>query len=120
VSGLQNRLRDDLTAAMRARDRDTARVLRTLLSAIANAEAQPQPDQTPAGLRSDGVIAGAADGLGAAEVARRELAEQEIRAIVAAERDERLAAATDLAARGAPGPADALRTEASLLDRYLE
>jgi hypothetical protein len=39
---------------------------------------------------------------------------------VAAERDERLAAATDLAARGAPGPADALRTEASLLDRYLE
>ena len=39
---------------------------------------------------------------------------------MAAERDERLAAATDLTARGATGPADALRTEASLLDRYLE
>jgi uncharacterized protein len=119
VPDLPSQLRDDLTAALRARDRDSVRVLRTVLSAIANAEAQPEPDATPAGLRSEGAIAGAADGVAAAEVARRDLDAQAVRAIVEAERDERLAAADELAARGAHASAGALRDEATLLERYL-
>ena len=117
---LPGRLRADLTAALKARDRESARVLRTVLSAIANAEAQPASDDTPTSLRSQGVIAGAAAGLGAAEVARRDLGAGDVRAIVAAERDGRLAAAEDLDGRGAGDAAEALRAEAALLERYLE
>ncbi|WP_243057080.1 GatB/YqeY domain-containing protein [Nocardioides sp. SR21] len=117
---LQARLREDLTTALRARDRVTAGVLRTALSAIANAEAQPAPADTPVSLRTEGVIAGAATGLGAADVARRELTAADVRTIVAGERDERLASAADLDARGAAEAAAALRTEAALLDQYLD
>ena len=116
---LPERLRDDLTAAMRERDRDAVRVLRTVLSAIANAEAQPDLDQTPMSLRSDGAIAGAADGVGAADVPRRELDARELRAIIEGERDERLASAGELVAHGALDAAAVLRVEAALLDRYL-
>ena len=41
VSALTDRIRGDLTEAMRSRDRTTAAVLRTLLATISNAEAQP-------------------------------------------------------------------------------
>ena len=117
-SDLSDRLRADLTAGMRERDRERVRVLRTVLSAIANAEAQPDLDATPTSLRSEGPIAGATDGL-SADVARRELDETQIRAVVAAERDERLASADDLESRGAGEAAGVLRAEAALLDGYL-
>ena len=94
-------------------------MLRTVLAAIANAEAQPDVDETPMSLRWDGVIAGAADGVAAADVARRDLDAHEVRAIVAAERHERLASADDLTTRGALDAAEALRLEAAFLDRYL-
>lgn len=116
---LPGRLRNDLTAAMRERDRESVRVLRTVLSAIANAEAQPDLDDSPTSARSSGPIAGATHGLGAGEVARRQLDASDVRAIVLAERDERLTAAADLADRGAPDAAEALRAEAALLERYL-
>jgi hypothetical protein len=93
-------MRADLTAALRERDRDTARVLRTVLSAIANAEAQPAADGEPLSLRGDGPIAGASDGLGSADVVRRELTVEDLRAVVRSERDECLASAADLEARG--------------------
>ncbi|GAA4368250.1 hypothetical protein [Nocardioides caricicola] len=120
MSNVEARVREDLAAALRARDKDTARVLRTVLSAIANAEAQPDVDDTPLSLRSEGAIAGAVSGLGAADVARRELDPDAVRAVVAGERDERLTAADDLDARGAGDAAGALRAEAALLERYLE
>ena len=104
---------------MRERDRELTRVLRTVLSAIGNAEAQPDLDETPMSLRSVGVIAGAVEGVAAAEMVRRELDAREVRAIVEAERDERLTSADDLAGRGAAEAAGVLRTEAALLDRYL-
>jgi hypothetical protein len=94
-------------------------VLRTVLSAVANAEAAPHADETPPSSRSAGGIAGAADGLAATEVARRELDEQTVRAIVEAERAELLAAADDLAGRGALDAAGALRADATYLQRYL-
>jgi uncharacterized protein YqeY len=116
---LQRRLRNDLTEAMRARNGRTVRVLRTVLSAIANAEAQPPAADVSHSERSAGGIAGAADGLAATDVARRDLSEQELRAIVAAEQAERLAAADDLTTRGAPEAAADLRVEAALLEHYL-
>ena len=116
---LQRQLRNDLTDALRARDGRTVRVLRTVLSAIANAEAQPIADQHPPSVRFAGGIAGAADGLGGGEAPRRELAEQDIRAIVESERAERIAAAQNLSARGAPEAAADLHAEAALLERYL-
>ncbi|RYP85730.1 hypothetical protein EKO23_11945 [Nocardioides guangzhouensis] len=108
-----------MSAALRHRDRDAVRVLRTVLAAVANAEAQPYSDETPTRLRADGPIAGSTGGLGAAEVARRDLDPDTILAIVAGERDERLAAADDLAGRGAYDAAGALLAEATLLERYL-
>ena len=119
MESLQDQLRADLAEAMRARDRTTVRVLRTVLSAIANAEAQPDPDTTPASLSSEGRIAGASKGVGATEVPRRDVDEHDALVLLTAERDERLAAADALAARGATKAADDLRAEAALIDRYL-
>jgi hypothetical protein len=104
---------------MRARDLTTVRVLRTVLSAIANAEAQPDTDATPTSLRSDGRIAGATAGVGAADVARRDLTESDTLAVLTAERDERLASADALSTRGAMEAAADLRAEAAVIDRYL-
>jgi uncharacterized protein YqeY len=119
MTDLHARLRDDLTTAMRERDRGTVRVLRTVLSALANAEAQPVDGSAPTTHVASGPIAGAATGLGATEAARRELDEHEVRAIVETERDERIAAADDLAARGAAAAAVELMSEVTVLDRYL-
>jgi hypothetical protein len=116
---LPSRMRADLTAALRERDRDTARVLRTVLSAIANAEAQPAADGEPLSLRGDGPIAGASDGLGSADVVRRELTVEDLRAVVRSERDECLGSAADLEARGATDVAAALRADAAVLERYV-
>lgn len=116
---LPSLMRDDLTAALRERDRDTARVLRSALSAIANAEAQPAPEGGPLSLQGDGPIAGASSGLGSADVARRELTAEDVRAVVLSERDDCLASAADLDARGATDAAAALRTDAAALGRYL-
>ena len=119
MSDLRHRLRADLTAALRERDRAAVRVLRTTLSAIANAEAHPVAEVAPTGEPTHGVIAGAVAGVAATDVDRRELGIDELRSIVAAERDERLAAADEVAARGALEAAGTLRAEADLLARYL-
>ena len=120
MSDLQGRLREDVAAALRSGNRESVRVLRTMLSAIANAEAQPDPDATPISMRSDGVIAGAADGVAAAEVARRTLEARDERGIVESECDERLAAADELDSHGALDAVAVLRAEAALLKRYLD
>jgi uncharacterized protein YqeY len=112
-------LREDLTAALRDRDRERIRVLRTALAAIANAEAQPAGADRPMRARPASVIAGAVEGLAATEVARRHLDADEIVAILVAERDERLATAEELDACGACDAADSLRSEAAVLEPYL-
>ncbi|RNL65211.1 hypothetical protein EFK50_04400 [Nocardioides marmoriginsengisoli] len=118
MSELHDTLRTDLTTAMRARDTDRVRVLRTVLAAIANAEAQPAADAGPVSARTSGPIAGAVSGLGATETDRRDLSEDEVRAIVRAEHDERIDAAGALPAQAA-AQADVLRAEAALLAEYL-
>ena len=109
-------LREALLAARK--DRDTVRVsaLRSALSAIDNAET---PDHVAVQAPSSGTIAGGVVGLGAAEVARRELSDGEIRALLRAEIDERLTAADDFTAGGHTERATTFRAEAAVLSDLL-
>ena len=104
-------LRDALLAARKDRDSTRVSALRSVLSAIDNAE-------TPEGARVDapssGTIAGGVVGLGAAEVARRELTDAQIRELVHAEIDERLTATRDFTVGGRPERAATLRAEVAV------
>jgi uncharacterized protein YqeY len=117
VDDVVTRMRADLTAAMRARDRTTTAVLRSALGAVANAEAVPAPEA--GGSVGDGPVAGAVVGVGSTEAARRVLSADDVAAVLRAERDERLAAADQLAAAGSAAAADELRATAALLETYL-
>ena len=92
------RLREDLRAAMRARNAAEATVLRTLIAALDNAEALPGPrGHVPYVVRPFGDPA--------VEVARRTLSADEVEAVLEGERAERLAAT--------------LEAEAAVVARYL-
>ena len=68
---------------------------------------------------SSGTIAAGVVGLGAADVARRELSDAQIRELVHAEIDERLTAARDFTVGGHPKRAATLRAEAAVLSDLL-
>jgi uncharacterized protein len=102
---------------MKARDRQAVTTLRSTLAAIDNAEAVDVTQLPPAG---EGVIAGAALGVGAAEVERRALTSAEAEAIVRREAAERQAAAQVYGRAGQSSPAERLRAEAELLSTYLD
>jgi uncharacterized protein YqeY len=105
-------LRRSLTTARKQRDTVRVSALRCALAAIDNAET---PDAVAVAGRPSGAIAGAVAGLGATEVARRELSDEQIRSLVRAEIDERLSAADDFTAGGHASRAAALRAEATVL-----
>jgi uncharacterized protein len=105
-------LRRSLLAARKERDATRVSALRSVLGAIDNAEAPPS---VPVASTTSGQIAGAVAGLGATEVARRELSDEQIRELVCAEVDERLSAAVDFAAGGHAERAAALRAEAAVV-----
>jgi len=115
---VQQQLRTDLTAAMRARDAVAVAALRSALAAIGNAEAVPVVPDGGATSSSEHV-AGARVGLGAAEAPRRALSADDVAALVRAEATERGAAAEQMAALGRPEVAERLRAEAAVLARYL-
>ena len=108
MSALHERMRTDLTAALRAKDRVTAAALRTALTAISNAEAIPVDHST-----YNPVIGRPA------EAPRRELTEAQIRAAVQGEVDERQHALTQYEHLGQDGHAEKLRAEMAVLRRYL-
>ena len=99
----------DLTAAMKARDSTRVAVLRATLAAIANAEA----------VASDGRVSLTAPA-GSTEVARRELSDVDVRAIIERERTELLGAADEREGLGRPDDAVELRAQAAVLEGYLE
>lgn len=115
MSDLTARLRDDLGAALRQRDLPKVKVLRSVLSSIANAEAVPVADSGRE--IGDGPIAGAVAGLGAAETERRVLTDDDVRAIIAAERDELLDTAA-LVENRAPDRSRQMRDAAEFLSPY--
>lgn len=112
VDAIKARLRADIRAAMSAKQMTEARVLRTLLAALDNAEAHP-------------VVAGHTPyvehpfGDKAVEVARKVLSTEDIEAVLKAELEERVTAARDLEQHGKTAEASALKAEAALVARYI-
>lgn len=106
-------LRARLTAARKAKDRISTAALRSALSAIDNAETPDVP------LPRAGAIADSAHGLGAAEVARRRLTEDDIRKLIGTEVDERRAAAGQLRSAGHDDRAAQVEAEAAVLRELL-
>ncbi len=109
-------LRDELLRARKTRNTTCVSALRSALSAIDNAET---PDNARVDAPSSGTIAGGVAGLGAAEVARRELSDAQIRELLNAEIDERLTAARAFTAEGHTERAATLRSEAAVLGDLL-
>lgn len=105
-------LREALLRARKFGDHTRVSALRSALAAIDNAETPADASvDTPA----SATIAGGVAGLGAAEVARRELTDAQIRALLVAEIDERLDAAEAFSAGGHTDRADVLRAEAAVI-----
>ena len=115
---VQTRLSLALRTALRDRDQAATAALRSALSAIANAEAVDQTGQLaqPAGSEH---FAGAATGLRAAEVARKELTEAAKRDIVRAEIADREVAASQYLQGGHTDRADRMRAEIAVLAAVL-
>jgi uncharacterized protein YqeY len=110
---------------MKERDTVAAAGLRSALAAISNAEAVPLPATSPGprarpAPQSSPHFAGAVAGLGAAEVSRREVTEDEAAAIAAAEAAARRAAARDYQAAGHADRAGRLRREAQAIESALD
>ena len=109
------RLKEELRRAMRERDAVAIGAFRSAVGAIDNAEAvdgslAPPPE-------ADEHLAGSVLGLGAGEVARRELTEAELEDVLRAEVDERVAAAGDYERSGRHERAERLRREAEVVRR---
>ena len=106
-------LRRALTTALKSRDAVAVSALRSALAAIENAGAVDPGHAPPPG---SGPIAGAVDGLVAAEVERRPV---DVRAVVAAEVEQRRSAAREYTELGRPDYADRLHAEADVLAAHL-
>lgn len=106
------RLRQDLLSAMKGKRPLEAKVIRSLLAAIDNAEAPP----LPAGMK-------ASDQLRfderSAEIQRLLLDANAVRAILTQEISERIDAARELTRVGRPDDAASLTAEADFARRYL-
>lgn len=113
--GLRDRMGAALPGAMRARDRAAVAALRSALAAIANAEAV-HVDTVPRA----GAIEHAQVGAGAADAPRRDLTEDDVRAVVEAEVAEHDRAAQHLADVGRRDEATAAAAQADVLRRLLD
>lgn len=107
AAALKGRLRADLKAAMQSRATDEVRVLRVLIAALDNAEAVPTQGYRPRALGDAGT-----------EVARRQLDDAQVDALLASEIVERELAAADLERSERSGDAAILLREAELIARY--
>ncbi len=115
MEGLRGRLRVALTGAMKARDRVAVSALRSALAAIDNAEAV----DASAGPQGSLAIEASPVGVGAAEVERRVLSEEQVEALVRTEIAEREAAARDYARTGSAEHAELLRAQARAIAAVL-
>ena len=115
---LRTRLREQLRAAVRDRDRIAVAALRDAISALDNAEAvEPGAELWAA---SSEYVAGGVVGLGAGEVERRVLDPEAQRAIVNSEIEGRLAAATTYEQHGHTSRANDLRGSVEVLLAVLD
>ena len=114
---VQARLRSALTRAMKARDPVARSAIRSALAAIDNAGAVDAHPDSQGG--SSEWISGGVRGLGAAEVQRRQLSEEQTADIVRSEISSRQRAAEEYEQRGRFDEAKRLRDESGVLDRVL-
>jgi uncharacterized protein len=112
-------MREDLRAAMKARDHVAVAALRSALAAIANAEAQDADLAPSAASTTSEHVAGAVSGLGATEVDRRVLTHADVQAVLTQEVEERRTAAEQLQRAGRPEDSERLLREADALSPYL-
>jgi len=96
-------LRRDLLGARKVRDTEMVSLIRTLISAIENAQAVDSSESN-----------------GASEVPRRHLSDDDILSIVRSEGEELRDAAGDYETRGNRREAERLRSLALVADRYAE
>jgi uncharacterized protein len=115
---LRSRLRRQLSAAVRDRDRIAVSALREAIAALDNAEAAEPGQDVPTHVSEH--VAGGVVGLGAGEVERRILDAESQRSIVGAEIEARLAAATTYEEHGQSDRAAELRLGADALLAVLE
>lgn len=109
-------LRNDLTHALKARQPHVVSAMRSAISAIDNAEAvQLDSDSIPA--RNINPIGGS---FGSGEVTRRTISTDEIRKILRAEADERIAQAGTYRSLGRLDDADRLVQEAAAIRHHLD
>jgi uncharacterized protein YqeY len=113
---LRQQLRAALSVAIKARDRVAVSALRSTLGAIENAEAVDRPGGNAPG--SSLAIEQIAVGVGATEVERRVLTEDDVRGIVRAELAEREDAAGTYELVGRDEHAERLRAEIRVLALY--
>jgi uncharacterized protein YqeY len=112
ASELKTRLRADLREAMKARNTLEARVIRSLVAALDNAEAPAVTESQPGSVRHQFAA-------GSAEVERLLLDGPQVRDVVRAESEERERAAAEFDRLGLPDRAAELREEAEVVRRYL-
>jgi uncharacterized protein YqeY len=105
---LQRRLKADLSAALKTRDAQLVAVIRTLMAAIANAEAVELDPSQPKEVQ------------GWAEAPRRRLTGEDLSGIMGREAADLRAAAVEYEQHGQAQEAGRLRRSAGFVDRYLE
>jgi len=116
-TGLRAVLRDALGGAMKDRDQIAVAAFRSALGVVDNAEAV---DLAQAPIARPGTIAGGVVGLGAGEVPRRELSEEQLVARLRAEVADWEAAAADYQRHGRSDSAMRLYAEAEILNDLLD
>ena len=115
--GVRDALRRALDTAFKARDRTAISALRAAIGTLDNAEAA-DPSVAPAG--ESGIIAGGVRGLGAGEVARRQLSDDEQRDILRAELAHWRSVAEDYERAGRPSDAATQRAQADAIAHVLD
>lgn len=110
AGALKDRLRADLKTAMRERNATEVALIRTLIAAIDNAEAQPIEGFQERLRRLEPI----------GEIARRDLDANALNAVLAAEAHSRQSAAEDYERNGRTDDAARLRDEAKLIARYAD
>jgi uncharacterized protein len=116
---MRSRLRHDLRIALKARDRVAVAALRSAIAAIENAEAV-ESVSSPSRETSSEHIAGATVGVGSSDVARQELSDADVAAIIREQIEERFRAADEYEQLGRRDAADRLRREAAVLQVYVQ
>jgi uncharacterized protein YqeY len=116
-NGLRESLRAALRTAMKAREKPAVAAMRAALSVIDNAEAADVSAAPPV---EAGQIAGGVAGLGAGEVARQQLSDSELVALLQAEVERWESTARDADSLGRTDDAEQLRAEIAALRPFLE